>query len=122
MGTVAGEQFFVEVGARRIYRALATRIFALGGEIESRVSKSQVAFSAGAAFAFAWRPGVYVKSDVPVVASFALGREVSSHRIKEVAHPSTHRWMHHVELRSVADVDDELIGWIEEAYRRVAGG
>ncbi|SFN54647.1 DUF5655 domain-containing protein [Mycetocola miduiensis] len=119
MGTVPGEQFFVEAEAREIYRALARRVFAFGGGIEAHVSKSQVAFRAGRAFAFAWRPGMYVNSDVPVVASFALGRELSSQRIKEVAHTSTKQWMHHVELRAVADVDDELIRWIEEAYRRI---
>lgn len=120
MAGVPGEQFFAEAEGRRIYRTLAKRVLALGDDVETRVSKSQVAFRAGGSgFAYAWRPGMYVTSDVPVVASFVLDRELHAPRIKEVAHPLKNRWMHHVELRAVTDVDDELTGWIDEAHRRV---
>lgn len=121
MAVVPGEQFFADAEGRRIYRTLAMRILALGDDVETHVSKSQVAFHAGSGsgFAYAWRPGMYVATDVPVVASFVLDRELHTARIKEVAHPSKNRWMHHVELRDATHVDDELIGWIDEAHRRV---
>lgn len=80
------------------------------------VTKSQVAFRRRRGFAYVWRPGQYVHSDVPAVLSIALPRAVTSHRFKSVVHPSTGVWMHHLELRDVGQVDDEVCGWLAEAY------
>ena len=66
-------------------------------------------------FAYVWRPGQYVGSDVPAVLSIALPQEVSSERFKSVVHPSPTVWMHHLELDRPADVDDEVVGWLREA-------
>ena len=57
-----------------------------------------------------------MRSDVPAVLSFALSRELDSPRIKQVAHPAPTVWMHHVELRGPAEVDDEIRSWLAEAY------
>lgn len=81
-----------------------------------RVTKSQVAFRRRQGFAYLWRPGQYIASDVPVVLSIALPHEIRSDRFNEVAHPSAHVWMHHLELRDVAEVDDEVRQWLAEAY------
>ena len=80
------------------------------------VSKSQVAFRRRRGFAYVWRPGQYVRSDVPAVLSIALSHEVASSRWKEVVHPSPRTWMHHLELRTTAEVDDEVRTWLREAY------
>jgi hypothetical protein len=113
---IAGEEFFVpDKKAVSIYRALAQSLVGLEG-VEVVASKSQVAFRARRGFAYAWSPKQYVKSDVPVVVSIALGEELRSSRFKEVAHPSPSTWMHHLELRLVKDVDRELISWIRRAY------
>ncbi|WP_242685030.1 DUF5655 domain-containing protein [Microbacterium sp. SD291] len=112
-----GEEFFgFDTKAARIYRAIARRLLKLDGVVV-QVSRSQVAFRARRSFAFAWRPGAYVKSDVPVVLSLALPERVDSARFKEIVNPSPTTWMHHVELRLVKDVDRELLGWAEQAYR-----
>lgn len=114
---VKGEEFFgLDTKAARIYRAIARRLLEWDG-VHVRVSRSQVAFRARRGFAFAWKPGAYVSSDVPVVLSLALPERVDSARFKEIAHPSKSTWMHHVELRLVKDVDRELVGWAEQAYR-----
>ncbi|MFQ6171831.1 DUF5655 domain-containing protein [Oryzobacter sp. R7] len=88
------------------------------GPASVRVSRSQAAFRRRTGFAFVWRPGQYVGSDVPAVLSIALGREVACDRFKEVAHPSPHVWMHHLELHTVDEVDDEVRSWLVEAYAR----
>jgi hypothetical protein len=67
-----------------------------------------------------WRPGQYVASDVPAVLSVALDRRVESSRFKQVAHPAARVWMHHLELRDPLEVDNEVRGWLEEAWR-IAG-
>ena len=86
------------------------------GEISVRVTKSQVAFRRRKGFAYLWRPGQYLASDVPAVVSIALDHEVESERFKEVAHPAPTVWMHHLEVRDPGEVDDEVRGWLADAY------
>jgi len=86
------------------------------GEIEVSVSRSQIAFRRRRAFAYVWRPGQYVKSEVPAVLSIALPRDLRSERFKEIAHPSPSTWMHHLEVRSTREVDDEVRRWLRAAY------
>ena len=113
---IAGEEFFApDKKAVSIYRALARSLVGLEG-VKVVASKSQVAFRARRVFAYAWAPKHYLKSDVPVVVSIALREELRSSRFKEVVHPSSSTWMHHLELRLVKDVDRELIAWIKRAY------
>ena len=86
-----------------------------GGEVVT-VAPAEIAFRRRRGFAYVWRPGQYVTSDVPAVLSIALPREVTSDRIKSVAHPATTVWMHHIELRGVPQLDDEVRAWLAEAY------
>ena len=86
------------------------------GEGSVAVTKSQVTFRRRKAFAFVWRPGQYVSSGVPAVLSIAMPHEVTSNRFKEIAHPTPTVWMHHLELRDVSEVDDEVCGWLTDAY------
>jgi hypothetical protein len=99
----------------QLYLAAAEVIEAFG-DVEQRATKSQVAFRAGRAFAFVWRPGQYVTSDVPAVLSFDLPRRLQSSRIKSVVHVGNRGWLHHLELRSVEEIDDEVVGWLLEAF------
>lgn len=115
-GPAPGEEFFADdATALAVYRSLAAAIAPLAG-VSVVVSKSQVAFRARRGFAFAWAPGRYVTSDVPIVVSFALREELRSPRVKEVAHPAPTTWMHQVELRGPGDVDAELIAWVRRAW------
>lgn len=98
-----------------ICRVVREAISALG-EASMTVTKSQIAFRHRRAFAYIWRPGQYVKSDVPAVLSIALPCAVASDRFKEVAHPAPKVWMHHIELRKPSDVDDQVLEWLTEAY------
>ena len=98
-----------------IYRAVAREVERLGGAGE-RTTRSQVAWSRRRGFAYAWRPGQYVRSDVPLVLSLALPREVASPRVKEVVHPGATVWVHHVELRSAEALDGEVVALLREAY------
>jgi hypothetical protein len=88
----------------------------LGGA-EERASKSQVAFRRRRGFAYLWVPGQYVSSDVPVVVSLALGEKIESPRFTEVVQPSPGVWMHHLEVRRVAELNAEFRGWLARAYR-----
>ena len=102
-----------------VHDRVAEAVGALG-DVESRVTRSQVAFRHGRAFAWVWRPGQYVRSDVPAVLSIALPREVASPRVKEIVHPSPRVWMHHLELHDPGEVDDEVRAWLREAWEHAA--
>jgi len=101
--------------ALTLYREVSDAVATIG-EADVQVTKSQIAFRRRRGFAYVWRPGQYVKSDVPAVLSIALSHEVCSHRIKSVAHPSANVWMHHIELYTATQIDDEVRGWLAEAY------
>ncbi|GAA4285681.1 DUF5655 domain-containing protein [Georgenia daeguensis] len=110
------EEFFAgSPDGLRLYEAVAAAVAGLGPH-DVRVSRSQVAFRRRRGFAYVWRPGRYVRSDVPAVLSVALPRELVSERFKEVAHPAPRVWMHHLELRDVAEVDAGVTRWLAEAY------
>lgn len=89
------------------------------GEFGERVGRSQVAFRRRRGFAWLWLPGRYLAHPhAEVVLSLALGHRDPSPRFKEVVHPSPRHWTHHLELHDAADLDDEVAGWLREAYGR----
>jgi hypothetical protein len=98
-----------------ICRAIQNAVSTLG-EATTTVTKSQVAFHRRRGFAYVWRPGQYVSSAVPAVLTIGLPREVKSDRFKEVVHPSARVWMHHLELHDVRELDDQVLGWLAEAF------
>jgi hypothetical protein len=82
-----------------------------------RVTKSQVAFRRRRGFAYLWLPGSWLaRPAAEVVLSVALPRQDGSARFKEVVHPSPRVWMHHLELGSPEELDEEVIGWLREAF------
>jgi hypothetical protein len=87
------------------------------GTAEMRVTKSQVAFRRRKAFAWAWMPGNYLRGRVaPLVLSLAFQHRDTSPRWKEIVEPSPGRFMHHLELYSSADLDDEVHNWLQAAW------
>ena len=84
-----------------------------------RTTSSQIALRRKHGFAYLWLPGRNLKKPgAEVVLTIALGRHEPSERFKEVAHPSARHWMHHLELTDLADLDDEVAGWLREAADR----
>jgi len=111
------DEFFAgEVESRQIFNALRNAIDELG-QAQMVVTKSQVAFRRQKAFAWAWMPGMYLRGKhAPLVLSLALRRRDNSSRWKEIVEPRPGRFMHHLELYSIADIDDEVRAWLQEAW------
>lgn len=111
------DDFFAGRGdSRLIFEAVRGAIDAVGPS-EIRVTKSQVAFRRRRAFAWAWMPGQYLRGrPAPLVLTVALRRQDSSPRWKEIVEPRPGRFTHHLELCSAADIDDEVGGWLREAW------
>lgn len=98
-----------------LYKAVADAVATIG-DAAIRVTKSQIAFRRRKGFAYVWRPGQYLKSEVPAVLSIALPQEVRSERFKSVVHPAPNVWLHHIELHNRAQLDKEVREWLSEAY------
>lgn len=87
------------------------------GPTSIRATKSQVAFRRRRGFAWAWIPARYLRgARPPLVLSISLGRHDRSRRWKQVVNPTPMRFMHHLELRSKADLDGQVRRWLEEAW------
>jgi hypothetical protein len=113
----AAEQFFDgHPAALEIFRAVRSVVDGLGPD-SLRTSRSQVAFARRRGFAWLWLPGTWLRHPATeTVLSIALGRHDRSPRFKEVVSPSPHVWMHHLEVHDIGDLDDEVAGWLREAY------
>lgn len=113
--TTPAEFFEGSPQGKAIYDAVALVVATLGDH-EVRVTRSQVVFRRRRAIAYLWRPGQYIRSDVPAVLSLPLSHEIASPRFKEIVRPSRSVWMHHLELRTAAEVDEEVRAWLALAY------
>jgi hypothetical protein len=117
-GVAAADAFFaVRPVALSTFRAVHG-IAASLGPVTVRTSRSQVAFARRRGFAWLWLPPEWVRDPADVVLSVALGREDASSRWKQVVHPTPRHWMHHLEVRDAAEIDDEVAAWLREAFER----
>ncbi len=115
------DEFFAPFpNSRVIFDALAAAMTSVG-TCDVRATKSQVAFRRRRAFAWTWIPAMYLAGTrPPLVLSLALLRKDPSPRWKQVVEPTGGRFMHHMELYTVAAVDEEVFHWITEAWQAAA--
>lgn len=115
------DEFFAgHEDSRRIFEAVR-RAIATIGPADIRVTKSQVTFRRRVNFALVWMPGMYLGvADVPLVLTVGLRRRGGSPRWKQVVEPAPGRFTHHLELRAETDIDDEVRGWLREAWEAAA--
>jgi hypothetical protein len=52
----------------------------------------------------------------PLVLSLSFPRRDRSARWKEVVEPAPGRFMHHLELRSIGDLDQQVLAWLRRAW------
>ena len=82
-----------------------------------RLTATQVAFRHRIGFAWLWLPGAWLaRPDAEVVLSLGLRQRLDSPRWKQVVEPYPGRWMHHLEVRDMAALDEQLAGWVAAAY------
>ena len=106
--------------SRQIFDALRSAIENFG-PVEMRITKSQVAFRRGRAFAWAWMPGTYLRGQLaPLVLTLGFRHRDASSRWKEIVEPKPGRFTHHLELYSPADIDNEVRAWLQAAWAAAA--
>lgn len=102
--------------ARPLFDTLCGVIAGLGPS-EMRVTKSQIAFRRRVGFAWAWVPARYLRGrTAPLVLTVALRRRDDSPRWKEIVEPAPGRFTHHLELFSIEEIDEDVRGWLSEAW------
>ncbi|MFT4136876.1 DUF4287 domain-containing protein [Microbacterium sp.] len=94
---------------RPVYERLRAELTALGGDVEVAPKKTGVSFRRRKQFALVEAP-----SAARVSVGLNLRGTEPTARLKAAGGMCTHR----VDLAAVDDVDDELLGWLREAYER----
>lgn len=98
----------------RLEEAILTRI----PDVKIKVAKTQITFANKRGFAFVSFNPCRKAKDRPAVwmsVSFGLGYCKGSPRIDIATEPYPGRWTHHVMVGIVDEIDEELLGWIQEA-------
>ena len=102
--------------SRRIFEAVRGAVDAIG-LTKLRVMKSQVAFYRRKALARVWIPARYLRGKTaPLVLTLSFHSRNKSPRWKEIVEPAPGHFIHHLELYSVADIDDQVRGWLRDAW------
>ena len=97
-----------------LYTVFRSRLLAEVGEVQIKVSKTQITFAGKYGFAFVSHPRW--KKDQGILVSFGLFHRQESDRIQYASEPYPNRWTHHMLVQTPEEIDDELMGWLQEAY------
>lgn len=110
------DEFFAGApDARALYEAVQ-RAVASVGPFEEHVSKSEISFRRDHPFAAVWMPRQYLRRGAALVVTIYLRDRDASPRWKQVVEPAPGRFTHHLELSDAADVDDQVLGWLTQAW------
>jgi hypothetical protein len=91
------------------------------GNVDIRVTKSQISFRRQKAFAWVWMPGKYLHGTVaPLELTFVFRCRDKSTRWKEIVEPSPGHFTHHLELYSTNEIDDQVRDWLRDAWTNAA--
>ena len=66
-------------------------------------------------------PGQYLTGKAaPLVLTLSFRSRKVSPRWKEIVEPTPGRFTHHLELYSTAEIDDQVRGWLQDAWTAAA--
>ncbi len=84
-----------------------------------KVTKTQISFRNRYVFAMASLPYRKIKGwpKEYLLVSFGLSYKKEALRIAQCVEAYPNRWTHHVLIQNEAEIDDELMGWIDEAFQ-----
>ena len=104
--------------ALALYQAFEQRVRACVPDVRIRVQKTQITFANRHNFAAVSFLPVRKAKQRPaqfITVTFGLDHPLASPRIDVAVEPYPHRWTHHVLVASPAELDDELLGWVQQA-------
>jgi hypothetical protein len=111
------DEFFLGYEESRPLFAAVCALIDNIGPTDLHVSKSQIAFWRRKAVARVWIPARYLGGNpAPLVLTLGFDRRDKSSRWKEIVEPARGRFIHHLELHSAADLDEEVRNWLRKAW------
>ena len=103
-----------------LYEAFYEKLMSRFPEAKIKVQKSQISFYNRHLFACVSLLRVKRKADLPeryFVLTLGLSEPLTSDRVAVKTEPYPGRWTTHFVISSPSDLDEELFGWIEQAYQ-----
>ena len=101
-----------------LYETLFRHLEAEFPDASVRVQKSQISFYGRHLFGAASLP-VRRKKSWPehcIVVTVGLSHRLDSPRVAVATEPYPGRWTHHILISEETQIDDELLGWLKEAW------
>lgn len=100
-----------------IYEALERRLRAEIEGIAISIHHNQITFRKKRNFGCAWLPIRRIKDrpEIHLIVSFVLDHRIEHPRIAEANEPYPNRWTHDVVVADAAEVDEQLMEWLQEA-------
>ncbi|MBO5556919.1 MAG: hypothetical protein J5927_07010 [Oscillospiraceae bacterium] len=102
-----------------LFAALEDRLFARFPEAEKRVQKTQITYFHRHVFACVSFARVKRKAELPatwLTLTLGLPYPLESARVAGKTEVYPGRWTTHIVLGTEEELDEELLGWLEEAY------
>lgn len=101
-----------------VYLAIEAQLLERYSGISVTVYKTQITFAGRHGFAFVSLPLRRIKNrpEHCLILSFGLSHHMDSPRIMQVVEPYPNRWTHHVLIQRADECDDEILGWLDEAF------
>ena len=103
-------------GALPLYEKLEKAIQREIDNVTVKVQKTQITFRERYGFAFVSLRRMKGCPEVFLILSFGLSHRLDSPRILAAVEPYPNRWTHHVLIQREDELDEELMGWLEEAH------
>ena len=97
-----------------LYEALFRRMEADFPQASVKVQKSQVSFYGRHLFAMVSLPKR--KRDAGILVSLGLPCRLESPWVAVAVEPYPNRWTHHIPVTAEEQLDEELLGWLREAW------
>ncbi len=122
MYQISGDElmfFDSQPGIVPVYEALAGKLFAAYPDTKIKVSKTQISFYNCHLYACVSFARVKKKRELPenwFVLTLGLNYPLESDRVAVKTEPYPGRWTTHLVISSEADLDGELLTWIQQAY------
>lgn len=114
---MTGEEFADELGLA-VFEILSQH---LDGRAEPRISATQISWVRRRGFLVLWSAQRWQgRKAAPVVITFAFTQVVESPRWKEVNSVRPGLWNHHLEIRSLDQVDKQVLAWVDRAWEQAA--
>lgn len=119
MDTATLSFFEQQPEALPLYEAFAGAVMDQYSDTGIKVQKSQISFSNRYLFACVSFARVKKKKELPapyLVITLGMPYPLESPRVAVKTEPYPGRWTTHIVIGSADEVDEELLGWVAEAY------